>query len=297
MTPHTATILPDGRVLVAGGADAFGVARSLTEIYDPVSGTWAMTGNLAAARQFHSATLLVNGKVLVTGGVGGGGNPVASCGTFRSGYMGPGLSPGISARHGTSIPRRYCRMAKCMSPEEKVREADCWPALSFYDPGTGAWTSAGNMVTPRRSHTATLLPDGRVFLCQGFSTGNIELYDPNTGSYTSKLAFAATQYARTATLLPNGKVLLAGGQSNSSVTAAANLFNPANNSISSVDNMTTARRDHTATLLPDGKVLVAGGRGSNGAVASAELYDPATGSWSATGPLQRNILCRARRCY
>jgi hypothetical protein len=158
-------------------------------------------------------------------------------------------------------------------------------STELYDPGTGAWTSAGNMVTPRRSHTATLLPDGRVFLCQGFSTGNIELYDPNTGTYTSKLAFAATQYARTATLLPNGKVLLAGGQSNNTVTAAASLFDPANNSIVAVGDMTTARRDHTATLLPNGKVVVVGGTGNSGALASADLYDPATGMWSATGPL------------
>jgi N-acetylneuraminic acid mutarotase len=74
---HTATLLPDGLVLVAGGAQFGGAAASspsattytaTTELYDPVLGTWAGGANLVAARGRHSATLLGDGTILVAGG-------------------------------------------------------------------------------------------------------------------------------------------------------------------------------------------------------------------------------------
>ena len=65
-TDHTATLLPIGKVLVAGGSN--GSDLSSAELYDPASGTWTATGSLGTARSFHTATLLPNGKVLVAGG-------------------------------------------------------------------------------------------------------------------------------------------------------------------------------------------------------------------------------------
>ena len=62
---HTATLLPNGKVLVAGGVD--GVLSS-AELYDPASGTWSATGSMGTARDYHTATLLPNGQVLVAGG-------------------------------------------------------------------------------------------------------------------------------------------------------------------------------------------------------------------------------------
>jgi hypothetical protein len=64
---HTATLLPNGKVLVAGGVGPSGILAS-AELYDPASGTWSATGSLATARRLHTATLLPNGKVLVAGG-------------------------------------------------------------------------------------------------------------------------------------------------------------------------------------------------------------------------------------
>ena len=71
---HTATLLPNGKVLVAGGLDISNNALASAELYDPASGTWTATGNLNTARYLHTATLLPNGKVLVAGGLSGG-NP------------------------------------------------------------------------------------------------------------------------------------------------------------------------------------------------------------------------------
>src|SRR5439155_14869814 len=60
---HTATLLPNGKVLVAGGGDINGIHAS-AELYDPASGTWSATGSLTTSRSGHTATLLPNGKVL-----------------------------------------------------------------------------------------------------------------------------------------------------------------------------------------------------------------------------------------
>ena len=64
---HTATLLPNGKVLVAGGSNGF--VLSSAELYDPASGTWTATGSLNTARYAHTATLLQNGRVLVAGGL------------------------------------------------------------------------------------------------------------------------------------------------------------------------------------------------------------------------------------
>ena len=69
-TDHTATLLPSGKVLVAGGYDDGGTLSS-AELYDPASGTWTATGSLGTARYDHTATLLPSGKVLVAGGGNG----------------------------------------------------------------------------------------------------------------------------------------------------------------------------------------------------------------------------------
>ena len=65
---HTATLLPDGRVLVTGGSALATCGCTTAEIYDPATGTWRSTGTLGIARNLHTATLLPTGQVLVAGG-------------------------------------------------------------------------------------------------------------------------------------------------------------------------------------------------------------------------------------
>ncbi|CAF3707010.1 unnamed protein product [Rotaria sp. Silwood1] len=65
---HTASVLPNGKVLVTGGYDAFSAMNS-TELYDPSTGTWQMTSHMNYARGSHSASVLKNGNVFVAGGL------------------------------------------------------------------------------------------------------------------------------------------------------------------------------------------------------------------------------------
>jgi hypothetical protein len=65
---HTAILLPNGMVLIAGGGGANGILAT-AELYDPATGTFIVTGNMAVPRESFTATLLLNGKVLIVGGV------------------------------------------------------------------------------------------------------------------------------------------------------------------------------------------------------------------------------------
>ena len=67
---HTATLLPNGRVLVAGGYNSTNDFLSSAELFDPATGRWTATGEMTIARYNHTATMLPNGKVLVAGGCG-----------------------------------------------------------------------------------------------------------------------------------------------------------------------------------------------------------------------------------
>lgn len=246
---HTATLLANGKVLVAAGyffgPDYITHILASTELYDPVSGSWSATGNLATGRTDHTATLLPNGKVLVAGG--------------------------LSTVSGGTVPSTA--------------------SAELYDPATGSWTPTGSLVTPRRQHTATLLPNGKVLVAGGVSSNAIsaatilasaELYDPVTGGWTSTGALATARYIHTSTLLPSGKVMVVAG-STAGPPAGSELYNPATGTWSPTG-PTTSRRRHTATLLPNGKVLIIGGTGSeiDPGPGNAELYDPASGITTAT---------------
>src|SRR5262249_18255649 len=82
---HTATLLPNGLVLVTGGGNNNGKELASTELYDTATGTCATTATPVTARPSHTATLLPNGLVLVTGGVGQSNNHLASAELYDSG--------------------------------------------------------------------------------------------------------------------------------------------------------------------------------------------------------------------
>jgi hypothetical protein len=268
---HTATLLPNGKVLLAAGVGPSG-ALSSAELYDPASGTFSSTGSLANVRDAHTATLLPNGKVLVTGGSDSSGGYLRSAeiydpasGTFSS--TGD-LANARRSHTATLLPSGKVLVIGGKDNSEMHRSAE------LYDPVNGTFSSAGDLVYRRSSHTATWLPSGSLLIVGGEDTTvrSAELYDPASSTFAPTGALATARFLHTATLLPTGMVLIAGGFNRASL-GSAELYDPARGTFSSAGDLAVARRSHTATLLQNGKVLLPGGMQSPTFLASAELYD------------------------
>jgi hypothetical protein len=244
---HTATLLPNGKVLIAGGSLTasdvlIGNGLASAEIYDPGSKTFSATGSMNEPRVSHTATLLPSGKVLIAGGRAN--NPD---GPF------PATIPfGVAS-------------------------------AEIYDPSTGLFSPTGSMIQSRATHTAMLLSNGKVLVIGGSTSSDAELYNPTEATFSLN-GSVAKLFLSTVTLLSNGKVLLAGGifRLDLPLLNIAFLYDPITGTGSLTGGITGY--SHTATLLSNGKVLVAGGTiGGGGFGNFADLYDPATGIFSPTG--------------
>ncbi len=221
---HTATLLPDGRVLVAGlwpiacnieyGCDPETVDDNSAEIYDPTTNTWTATGEMIYVRANHIAALLPDSRVLVAGGTG------RTAGTdFTAEIYDP--ATGTWTATGSLNQRRGSGHAAAMLPDGRVLVSG-GPDVSsaeIYDPATGTWTFVAEMNSPRRAHTMTLLNDGRV-LAAGSGGGTSELYDPATDGWSLADDMNVARSGHTATLLESGQVLAAGGSSGGPINSA-----------------------------------------------------------------------------
>ncbi|MGE6759496.1 kelch repeat-containing protein [Corallococcus interemptor] len=286
-TQHTATLLPDGRVLVTGGqlaANSTSDSLASAELYDPQTGTWTVAASMGRARDSHHAFLLSTGRVLVLGGVlwsGGGRISLTSAELYD-------VAANRWLATGNLTASRYFSAASLLpSGQVLVTGGEGRPGghvatAELYTPASGTWQSTGSMAVSRRYHTQTTLPDGRVLVTSGYgspsSTGwttTAELYNPGTGQWTSAGNLAYGRVAHTATVLPSGRVLVAGGfayiTNGSYHTNTVEIFDPELGSWTNTAKMLIEREGHSATLLPTGKVLVAGGY-YGVTYSSAELY-------------------------
>jgi hypothetical protein len=281
---HTATLLADGKVLVAGGFTGDENSLASAEIFDPATRTFASAGNMNAARSSHTATLLPNGKVLIAGGFNGGYlasaelydpakrtfTPTGAMVTARSGHVATLLKNGkvlLAGGVGTG-----------------------WTFLAdaeLYDPATNSFVATGGMTTARESHTATLLTDGRVLITGGHQGrrsaitiySSAEIYNPVRGTFSSTGNLTVRRHKHDAAPLADGRVLIIGGSDERDGRGAyrnAEVFNPMTETFTAVAGMNAARYklQGTAVLLNSGKVLIAGG------ASRAEVFDPATNVFS-----------------
>ena len=173
--PDTATLLKDGRVLIVGNADNAGAYLEHEELYDPVTGTFKVTGKPhtygcgSDIWSAHTATLLPNGKVLLAGGVN------EDCGYFSIAEL---YDPSTE----TFTPTAHMTIARAghtatLQPNGTVLIAggQLYSSLievELYNPAAGTFSSLGNMTIARAGHTATLLRDGRVLMSGGVASSD-----------------------------------------------------------------------------------------------------------------------------
>ncbi|BCB78432.1 hypothetical protein GCM10022251_29890 [Phytohabitans flavus] len=235
---HTATLLADGRVLLAGGCanDGCGTADAAphTEIYLPGHG-FAAGPAMRHPRDAHTATTLADGRVLFVGGFTGEGRPpLAEAEIFdpRTVEFGPGGSLGTG--RGGHVAARL--------PDGRVLVAGGWVGLRAYtasveifDPATGAFTAGPAMPGPRLGAAAVALPDGRVLVTggeeapqRGLATALV--YLPGTGRWQPVGPMGTPRYKHALAMLPDGRVMVTGGTTDDTrLLASTEVFDPATN--------------------------------------------------------------------
>ncbi|MEC8652688.1 MAG: putative Ig domain-containing protein, partial [Planctomycetota bacterium] len=280
---HTATLLPSGDVLVAGGQDTLvaGFQQSaLTVAASSLEG--ASTGDLVQARSEHVAVRLADGRVLFTGDHAGGAAPAElyepTLGTFR---------PTAGAQ--VAVRRQH---TATLLPDGRVLlaggdDAGALASAELFDPVTETFAATGSMSTPRSAHTATLLNNGLVLITGGADGGaSAELFDPVSETFSATGAMATARQHHFAALLGDGKVLVGGGDDGVAVVRSVEVYDPAIGTFATTSPLLTGRARAAAQRLGNGRVVVAGGVDDAGlALASTEVYDPVMGAWFASGAL------------
>ncbi len=294
---HTATRLPSGGVLVAGGFDADGRSEASAEVFDPATSSFTETAPMSVGRQSHTATLLDGGRVLIAGGYEPGGERLASAEIYDP-------STGRFEATGSMSGPRADHTATLLSDGRVLIAGGTGPGYSFlssaevYDPVSGSFAPTGSLSVPRESATATLLRDGRVLVAGGDAGrhediriyATAELYDPGSGSFAPTGDMTIERHKHDAVRLRDGRVLIVGGsdeRDDLGLYDSAELYDPATRTFTAAGSLNEPRYKFrgTTVLLADGRVLVCCG------AAGAETFDPAAGSFTlvpgsvGTGPL------------
>lgn len=279
---HTAALLANGEVLVAGGTNSTANLAS-AELYNPATGKWTFTGSMVTGRWNHQAVRLQNGQVLAAGGFGTNDNVTSSAELYNP-------STGTWTATGSMTVGRVDFTLTLLSNGEVLAAggSDNGTALSsaeLYNPATGTWAATSSMTSDNGGGASVLLQNGQVLV-----TGNDNLYNPTTGTWTATTR--QSQGGSPAALLPNGDVWGGGGGIFGDV-----VYNPSTAQWTNIGPppCATSKQDceSAAALLQTGKVLVAGGVTSVNAqpypIAEtnglAALLDASTLVWTTTGSM------------
>jgi len=285
---HTATVLDDGQVLVAGGGQGHPRSR-LAELWDGQQ--FVPAGQMRSVRSRHTATRLQDGRVLVIGGRDQRGMPIGEAEIWEP-------KSRTWRRAGRLHQARCCHTATllrdgrvlvvaglvsfaCLTEDEKPPCYKSIDSVEIWDPRTGRFTAAAPLGdnNDRAAHTATLLQDGRVLIAGGAGSAPNDsdgdsnvvdlVWDPSVGAW-QPIEPGAFRVYHTATLLPDGRVVAIGGTHDACGCCAVlpgsgpfmsniKLFDPAMNRWRAVGESLVPRDRHGAAVLSDGSVLVIGG--------------------------------------
>jgi len=268
---HTATTLPDGRVLVAGGlGDKLQPLRS-AEIYSPAANLWSYTPPLPATRFAQSASLLPDGDVLVVGGIVGGS---ISATTLIYDPAANRWQPGPP----TNYP--HAQQDSLTLGDGRILIAGGYGGPpEIYDPARGQWSVVGS---PRfRSHPLLLLlGDGTALYTsgagpRGHGVTSSLVFDPADDRWRSTAAMNVRRNQPVGVELGDGSVLVAGGSGpQGSMLRSAQIYDPMSRSWLAAGAMRQARAAAAGVLMTNGQVLVCGGSYYGAVLDSCEIYRP-----------------------
>ena len=294
---HTATLLPNGKVLVVGGEHNTGGSWSsldVAELYDPAAGVWTIAAPMSSGRSYHTSTMLPNGKVLIAAGMNddAGFLNLAELYDPATGTWTPtGVLSDMRAFHTATLLANGRVLI--------VGGGQCcggfggWVPMAgteLYDPASGTWTQTGMLNQERIAPAVSLLQNGRVLAAGGGSYLGLpiysaEEYDPATGKWLSTGELIASREDHTATALPDGRVLVTGGYGLGTLTSGE-VYDPARGGTwAPTGSLSIPRTYHATTLMTNGQVLVTGGWYNGTNTSATEHYDPITGNWIDSGQM------------
>ncbi|MCU1243935.1 MAG: Kelch repeat protein [Candidatus Acidoferrum typicum] len=277
---HTATLLQDGKVLIAGGMRRNRDFYTSAELFDPATGKFQATGAMSVARVGHAAVLLRSGKVLVIGGwVGPGCTDSAELYDPATGIF-TALSR-MNAKRGRPTATLLASGEILIAGGADHDTPGGVASAEIFHAVTSKFESVGPMHTGRISQTAMLLNDGHVLIVGGRGeavTASAELYEPISKQFVVTGSLHTARYKHSAGKLPDGRVLIVGGSDErdwQGTTNSAEIYDPRTGRFSATSPLNESRfkLPEEAAQLASGQLLVAGGS------KKVEVYDPASGKF------------------
>ncbi len=264
---HSATRLPDGRILVFGGASSLQIGN-VADLIDERTGAVSNGGDLVQPRNWHATTLLADGRVLVTGGLGRDSaeiwDPATHAWRLAAGRM-------TQMRwHHTATLLNDGRVLIAGGQSDRT----AYQFAELFDPRTETFVPVSSTgIEMRRLHAAHRLSDGSVLIVGGETIGTdgeiVRLasalrFDPATHRFTGAAPMAAARTMMRSILLPDDRVLLFGGETADARPSASSEEYQAEQGGKALAPMPGERMLHSVNRLPDGRILVVGGEGTGG---------------------------------
>ncbi len=277
---HTATLLQDGEVLIAGGMRRNQDFYRSAELYDPAVGKFRATGAMTVARVGHAAVLLPSGKVLVVGGW------VNHESTDSAELYDPATGRFLEIAKMNAKRGRPCATLLDTGDVLITGGGDHdtpggVASAELFRTAVSKFESLGSMHSARIAHTATVLNDGRVLIVGGRGdtvTASAEIYDPETKQFIVTGSMLTARYKQSAGVLLDGRVLIVGGSDDRDWHGklnSAEIYDPRTGKFSATSPLNDSRfkLPERAARLSSGQIVVAGGS------KIVEVYDPASGKF------------------